>query len=316
VCILQVLFYILLLTIHSEVVVMEATKLKLHRASTSYDSPNHDSIISDSGNLCYRLAVNESRDSGSTCYSTNNIGHRLYQKGQESRRRRDKMVEEAEKAFSSNMQLDLATRAVSTSSIPSSSTDSMPRYERLYGIAKKKDERRRNASGLQEQRNEQSVSRSSLGSREGVHNRLYAMSEAQQRAGKEKRQQIAKSLAPKLGPKVKITPEEASSLFDRLYENGVQKQISLGRKKYIPEFEDEDEEGEELPEAQITSVEADQLYNRLYRSAILKQVKDMKAENTHTPKMKVITSREADSLYERLYEESTLSIHRSRIAKE
>ena len=85
-----------------------------------------------------------------------------------------------------------------------------------------------------EQKRTQRKAGGSTSSTSRVHNRLYAMSKSMQEAGREKRQQIAQSLAPKSHlPVKKISAKEASSLYDRLYVDGVQKQISMGRKKSV-----------------------------------------------------------------------------------
>lgn len=151
----------------------------------------------------------------------------------------------------------------------------------------------------------------------GVHNRLYARSKAMQQEGREKRQQIAQSLAPKPAPPVKkISAQEASCLFDRLYDDGVQKLISLGRKKNAPEVENVEEKSTTTI---ISTSEADDLYNRLYSDAITKQLKDMKDMKDvkkQKPKMKIISKKQANTLYERLYLESTLSTQRARVAEE
>ena len=151
-------------------------------------------------------------------------------------------------------------------------------------------------------------------SRRGVHDRLYARSKAKQEEGREKRQQIAESLAPKPPPPIKkISAEKATSLFDRLYDDGVQKLISLGRKKNAL---DELSEEEKSTTTIITNSKQDDLYNRLYSDAMTKQLKDMHLMDKQRPKAKIISKKQANSLYERLYLESTLSTQRARGAEE
>lgn len=146
----------------------------------------------------------------------------------------------------------------------------------------------------------------------GVHNRLYAQSLAKQAEGREKREQIAISLAkPAPAPK-KISPKEASSLFDRLYDDGVQKQISLGRKKNVTQEITPTCEKNACPI--ISTTKANVLYDRLYSEAKTKQIKELRPSEVDRPKVKVISPRQAHSLYERLYGETTLTLHRARFA--
>ena len=151
-------------------------------------------------------------------------------------------------------------------------------------------------------------------SQRGVHDRLYARSKAKQEEGREKRQQIAESLAPKPAPPIKkISAEKATSLFDRLYDDGVQKLISLGRKKNASD--DMSAEGKSTTTI-LTNSKQDELYNRLYSDAMTKQLKDMYLMDKQRPKVKIISKKQANSLYERLYLESTLSTQRARVAEE
>jgi hypothetical protein len=155
-----------------------------------------------------------------------------------------------------------------------------------------------------------------LDSPTSVHNRLYDRSKAMQAEGKEKREQIARSLARKsMRPAKKISAEEASSLFDRLYDEGVLKQISLGRKK------NKNQEMETLaPKVSshlvITPTEAEELYSRLYGDAMTKKMRELKPNEVEVRKAKIISQKQANSLYERLYGESTISTQRARHADE
>lgn len=146
----------------------------------------------------------------------------------------------------------------------------------------------------------------------GVHNRLYARSKSMQEEGRQKRQQIAQSLKPKSSASAKkISAKEATSLFDRLYVSGVQKQISLGRKKNMVEVK----EDAKCSTTIISTTEADDLYDRLYGDAVTKQIKQRIPIEGQKPK-KIISKKQANSLYERLYFESTMSAQRARVAEE
>mmetsp|Transcript_11636 Transcript_11636/g.17644 ORF Transcript_11636/g.17644 Transcript_11636/m.17644 type:complete len:328 (-) Transcript_11636:3020-4003(-) len=163
----------------------------------------------------------------------------------------------------------------------------------------------------------QSVIYSGSENSSGVHNRLYARSQAKQAEGKEKREQIAMSLSRKpTKPRKKISAKEASSLFDRLYVDGVQKQISLGRKKNVPGEESTPPEYQStIPSPIISTTQANVLYNRLYSDAITKQIKEIAPSEDEKPKVKAISPKQANSLYERLYCETTLTLHRARFSE-
>lgn len=236
----------------------------------------------------------ETRDDGAPMSDTSNVrsssrtSQRFYD---EDRKRRTRITERVQtnsfmKHLGSRSSTPSTAHSSSSASIDSMS-DSVSRSSGLY--------QKKRVSG-------------------GVHNRLYARSKARQEEGKEKREQIAKSLAPKpVRPPKKISAKKASSLYDRLYDNGVQKQISLGRKKNAPDGESVDDDGSA---AHISNTEAEDLYKRLYSDAMTKQIKDMKMLVVERPKVKVISPRQANSLYERLYGETTSCMQRAKTVKD
>lgn len=245
----------------------------------------------------------ERSDRSFSSSGSSQVGQRLFELGEESRKRRARMVEEAQ----NRNFLKQVGRASTPSTAYSSSCGSLLSDRLPTSRSERPNERTRDKKKTSSPRRQSG----------GVHNRLYARSKARQEEGKEKRKLIEKSLAPKpIPPAKKISAKKASSLYDRLYYDGVQKQISLGRKKNAPEEEEEVEVEGKSPPLIISNTEADNLYKRLYNYSITKQIKDMKLLMEDRPKVKVISSRQADSLYERLYGETTLSVHRARAVEE
>ena len=208
----------------------------------------------------------------------------------------------------------------STSSTVSLASGSDSRYDAMYDMRRERNTREKHSSSSLRRtqsspnRDIGTGTRPSSNSSGGVHNRLYAHSRAKQVQGREKREQIAMSLAPRAAPPPKkISAKKASSLFDRLYDSGVQKQISLGRKKNATR--EITPKREKISSPIISTTQANSLYNRLHNEAMAKQLKEM-ALSSQRPKSqaKVMSSREANSLYERLYCETTLTLHRARFA--
>ena len=151
----------------------------------------------------------------------------------------------------------------------------------------------------------------------GIHERLYARSNAKQKEGKLKRQQMEKKLAPKPTITKKISANQASSLYDRLYVDGIEKQISLGKKIIeVEKIEVEKFENEKVVQPILSNRKADTLYNRLHVDAVTKQMKEWRLEEGVKPKVRVITLRQTNNLYERLYDKTTLSLHNARNANE
>eukprot|EP00555_Chaetoceros_dichaeta_P011801 CAMPEP_0198268158 /NCGR_PEP_ID=MMETSP1447-20131203/36085_1 /TAXON_ID=420782 /ORGANISM="Chaetoceros dichaeta, Strain CCMP1751" /LENGTH=186 /DNA_ID=CAMNT_0043959071 /DNA_START=38 /DNA_END=598 /DNA_ORIENTATION=+ len=152
----------------------------------------------------------------------NGFGQRLYEQGLASEK---KKAEARMKAASFKPQLRLATRSVTNTS-----RDSSPRYS-LYELAKE----RQNSDELML---ETSLSNEKSVASNDAHKRLYNLSSDMQQRGKEKREEIEKSKAPKPSPpRKKISPRHATNLYNRLYANGMKKQMELDRtrSKVVPD---------------------------------------------------------------------------------
>lgn len=151
----------------------------------------------------------------------NGFGQRLYEQGLASEK---KKAEARMKAASFKPQLRLATRAVTNSS-----RDSSPRY--LYEPAKERHNSDEFMLGP-------SFSNEKSFASNDAHKRLYNLSSDMQQRGKEKREEIEKSKAPKPSPpRKKISPRHATNLYARLYANGMKKQTELDRtrSKVVPD---------------------------------------------------------------------------------
>ena len=138
------------------------------------------------------------------------VGQRLYEQGLVS----EKKKEEARvKAAEFKPQLCLATRSVASTVARESVPATDVRHKSMRHIMLE--------SIVSNER--------SMGSND-AHKRLYNLSSDMQQRGKAKREQIAKSKAPKPSPpRKKISPRHATSLYDRLYTNGMKKQKGLDR---------------------------------------------------------------------------------------
>lgn len=196
----------------------------------------------------------------------------------------------------------IATFPPSETQLNSKRTSTRDVFERLYKSANNSDKESKKHPTVS------TVARKLILS--DIHDRLYARSQAKQLEGKEKRQNIAKMLTPKEKVSKKISVKQASSLFDRLYVEGVQKQVLLSKM----DEETDVAAKEQIVYPTISTTKANTLYNRLYDDAVSKQLNEMRSFGKEKPKGKTITSKKADEVFNRLHKEKTVSMNLSKSA--
>ena len=151
-----------------------------------------------------------------------------------------------------------------------------------------------------------SISRSATRSRSRVHNRLFERSMKKNEEGKKKRHMIEKSRNPTPPPIVKISEKEAENLYQRLYKDSIEKQMT---EKAMKEAERKKKRLAEIAAKRqapkLKEDEADRLYNRLSvkMTKAMAQAQRAPFEQRHKSPRRIISNGASSNLYDRLFGE-------------